>query len=161
MLTKLTIRNFKCFRDVEVELGPPKYNLDLSCAGRSLHQTLLLPAHVTMNPGAVLLLDEPDAHPEILRQRRTYQLFHKVEDALRTLGKSPWSADVKASDEFLDPLFQNFFDYLDLPNQMRKSDYHVLARYLEPEEIDPEVVEVLDAILQVVQRARPVASEAC
>lgn len=87
--------------------------------------------------------------------------LHKVEEALRTLGKWPWSADVKASDEFLDPLFQNFFECLQLPNQMRKSDYHVLARHLKREEIDPEAVEVLDAILEVAQRARPVLSEAC
>lgn len=54
---------------------PAKVQLDLSCAGRGLHQTLLLLAHMTMNPGAVLLLDEPDAHLEILRQRQTYQLL--------------------------------------------------------------------------------------
>jgi len=47
--------------------------LDLSCCGRGLHQTLLLLAYMYNNPGAVLLLDEPDAHLEILRQRQIYQ----------------------------------------------------------------------------------------
>jgi len=47
--------------------------LDLSAAGRGLQQTLLLLAYLHANPGAVLLLDEPDAHLEMLRQRQIYQ----------------------------------------------------------------------------------------
>ena len=73
------------------ELRPPRYiaergeiamsyrehgiELDLSSAGRGLQQTLLLLAYMYANPGAVLLLDEPDAHLEILRQRQIYQLL--------------------------------------------------------------------------------------
>jgi ABC-type taurine transport system ATPase subunit len=57
--------------------------LDLSASGRGLQQTLLLLAYVYANPGAVLLLDEPDAHLEILRQRQTYQL---LTDVARPLG---------------------------------------------------------------------------
>ena len=52
--------------------------LDLSCSGRGLQQTLLLLAYMVGNPGAVLLLDEPDAHLEILRQRQIYQLLTDV-----------------------------------------------------------------------------------
>ena len=37
--------------------------LDLSSSGRGLQQTLLLLAYMYANPGAVLLLDEPDAPP--------------------------------------------------------------------------------------------------
>ncbi|MBM4361429.1 MAG: AAA family ATPase [Deltaproteobacteria bacterium] len=47
-------------------------SLDLSASGRGQQQTLLLLAHMAANPGAVLLLDEPDAHLEILRQRQIY-----------------------------------------------------------------------------------------
>ncbi len=57
--------------------------LDLSSAGRGLQQTLLLLAYMYANPGAVLLLDEPDAHLEILRQRQIYQL---LSDLARTNG---------------------------------------------------------------------------
>jgi len=46
--------------------------------GRGMQQTLLLLAHLMVNPGSVLLLDEPDAHLEILRQRQVYQLFSRV-----------------------------------------------------------------------------------
>ena len=52
--------------------------LDLSSSGRGLQQTLLLLAYMYAHPGAVLLLDEPDAHLEILRQRQIYQLLTDV-----------------------------------------------------------------------------------
>lgn len=52
--------------------------LDLASAGRGLHQTLLLLAFMYANPGAVILLDEPDAHLEILRQRQIYRLLTEV-----------------------------------------------------------------------------------
>jgi len=52
--------------------------LDLSSSGRGLQQTLLLLAHLYANPGAVLLLDEPDAHLEFLRQRHTYNLLIQI-----------------------------------------------------------------------------------
>ncbi|MDR3087854.1 MAG: AAA family ATPase [Azoarcus sp.] len=52
--------------------------LDISSSGRGQQQTLLLLAHMAANPGTVLLLDEPDAHLEILRQRQIYQVLHET-----------------------------------------------------------------------------------
>lgn len=52
--------------------------LDISSSGRGLQQTLLLLAYLYVNEGAVLLLDEPDAHLEILRQREIYRLITNV-----------------------------------------------------------------------------------
>jgi len=52
--------------------------LDMSCSGRGLHQTLLLLSYMYANPGSILLLDEPDAHLEILRQRHIYQMLTDV-----------------------------------------------------------------------------------
>ena len=49
--------------------------LDLVSSGRGLQQTLLLLAHLYTHPASVLLLDEPDAHLEILRQRQIYQIL--------------------------------------------------------------------------------------
>ncbi|MCC7474828.1 MAG: AAA family ATPase [Pirellulales bacterium] len=49
--------------------------LDLSCSGRGLQQVLLLLSHLYAHPGTVLLLDEPDAHLEILRQRQVFELL--------------------------------------------------------------------------------------
>lgn len=54
--------------------------LDLSSSGRGLQQTLLILAYMRANPGAVILLDEPDAHLEILRQR---QIYHVITEAAR------------------------------------------------------------------------------
>lgn len=61
--------------EVEMTFSDRGVRLDLSSSGRGLQQTLLLLAHLTVNPGSVLLLDEPDAHLEILRQRQIYQLL--------------------------------------------------------------------------------------
>lgn len=52
--------------------------LDISASGRGLQQTLLLLSYMYANKGAVLLLDEPDAHLEILRQRQIYELLTEV-----------------------------------------------------------------------------------
>jgi hypothetical protein len=52
--------------------------LDLSSSGRGLQQTLLLLAHLYANPNTVLLLDEPDAHLELFRQRQTYRLISEL-----------------------------------------------------------------------------------
>jgi len=65
----------------EIEMSFRNINgtlLDLSASGRGLQQTLLLVAYLMTNPGSVLLLDEPDAHLEILRQRQIYRLLTQV-----------------------------------------------------------------------------------
>jgi energy-coupling factor transporter ATP-binding protein EcfA2 len=60
---------------IELSYRERGLELDLPSAGRGLQQTLLLLAHLYANPGSVLLLDEPDAHLEILRQRQIYSLL--------------------------------------------------------------------------------------
>ena len=64
--------------EIMMEYEEKNIRLDLSSAGRGLHQTLLLLTHMYAHPGTVLLLDEPDAHLEILRQRQIYQLLTDV-----------------------------------------------------------------------------------
>jgi ABC-type transport system involved in cytochrome c biogenesis ATPase subunit len=49
--------------------------LDISSAGRGVQQILLLLAYMAVNPGAIILLDEPDAHLEIIRQREIYRIL--------------------------------------------------------------------------------------
>ena len=53
-------------------------SLALSSSGRGLQQTLLLLAYLYTNRSSVLLLDEPDAHLEILRQRQIYHLLSEI-----------------------------------------------------------------------------------
>jgi Fe-S cluster assembly ATPase SufC len=80
----------------------------------------------------------------------------EVSTALKTLNKpDPWSVDIKASDEFLEPLFKKFFEKLKLPLQLRKSEYQVLASLASKNKLDHEIAEKLDAIVAVAQRAKP------
>ena len=84
------------------------------------------------------------------------ETIDEIENALETLGRgSPWSPDTKVSDDFLDPLFESFFNKLGLENLMRKTNYHTLVQYVLPDQIDPEVSEVLDGILAIAKQAKP------
>ena len=90
------------------------------------------------------------------RETAMQEAIAQMTSALKTLGRAdPWSADVKASDDFLDRLFAIYFEKLGLPNLMRKSDYHVLAGLVPAGRIDPEVTEKLDAIVAVAGQAKP------
>jgi len=90
------------------------------------------------------------------REQTMRACIQEIGNALRTLRRiEPWSADIKATDDFLDPLFQLFFDKLQLPNLLRKTDYHVLARLVPKEKIDPEIIAKLDGIVAVAQKAQP------
>ncbi len=73
--------------------------LDLSSSGRGLQQTLLLLAHLAVNTGSVLLLDEPDAHLEILRQRQVYELLTQAarEQRCQVIAGESFGGDSKRS----------------------------------------------------------------
>jgi ABC-type branched-subunit amino acid transport system ATPase component len=78
-----------------VELGEPMENekgavdlgyrqdgvagvMDLSLSGRGFQQMLLIFAHLFLHKGCVLLIDEPDAHLEILRQQQVFTLLRDI-----------------------------------------------------------------------------------
>jgi energy-coupling factor transporter ATP-binding protein EcfA2 len=67
----------------------------------------------------------------------------------------PFWLNTKISDDFLNPLFEAYFSELELPNLLRKTNYHRLADFIPIDQIDPEVIEKLDAIVEVAQRATP------
>ena len=81
------------------------------------------------------------------RRDKMIEAITKIETALRTLGKDPWSADSKVSDEFFKPLFDTYFASLKGDNRLNKSNYHELADFIEPGEIDADVVECLDKLV--------------
>ena len=84
------------------------------------------------------------------------QSIGEIEEALETLQKgSPWDPNTKVSDEFLDPLFEAYFKKLNLPNVMRKTNYHQLAALVPRHLIDDEVRQKLDSIVEMSKRARP------
>jgi energy-coupling factor transporter ATP-binding protein EcfA2 len=72
--------------------------------------------------------------------------------ALRSYDDS-WWVSMKATDDFLDPLFEDFFKRLKLPNLMRKSDYHSLVKYLPDELIADEIRQKLDVVAQIAEQA--------
>ncbi len=107
--------------------------------------------------------DEPDDLFSVPQRDRRVNIMRaaigEVEQALKILNKpGPWSADVKVTDDFLDPLFERYFRELSLPVSLRKSEYYRLARLMRREEIDPEVPQVLDRIAELAGRAVPMAS---
>jgi len=80
----------------------------------------------------------------------------EVGSALKTLKKLDlWSPDVKATDEFLDPLFDKYFEKLGLPNLIKKSDYHILAHLVPKDKINSEIAEKLAAIVEIAKKAKP------
>ena len=64
--------------EITMEYRERGSTLDISASGRGLQQTLLILAYMYSNPGAIILMDEPDAHLEILRQRNIYRLITEV-----------------------------------------------------------------------------------
>ncbi|MBS0466259.1 MAG: AAA family ATPase [Proteobacteria bacterium] len=55
-----------------------KEALDISSAGRGMLQMLLVFAYLYSHKRSVLLVDEPDAHLEILRQKQVYVLLRDI-----------------------------------------------------------------------------------
>ena len=81
--------------------------------------------------------------------------IREVENAMITLGRgSPWDIGSKVSDDFLTPVFERYFEKLELPNLMRKGSLHRLVRYMNIDDISPEVTEKLDEIARIARQAR-------
>lgn len=95
------------------------------------------------------------AHAES-RRKAMRETIEEMINAMKTLGKgSPWDKDTKVSDEFLIPLFREFFKKLGHYNVMDKKNFHELARFVSKEKIDPEVKEKLEAIVAAARAAKP------
>lgn len=81
----------------------------------------------------------------------------EITQALNTMGKgSPWSSDIKASEEVLMPLMRNYARKLGLPVQTEnKARLHELVDFIAIEEINDEVVSMLNALYATAQEAKP------
>ena len=100
------------------------------------------------------LLDDIEAKT---RRETLAQCIQELEQSLKTQRRpDPWGPDIKVTDDFLDPLFANYYERLGTPQQTFKRDYHGLADAIPVKEIAPEVSAALDAILEVAKRATPV-----
>lgn len=65
---------------IELQYRQPgvKETLDVSASGRGFQQMLLIFAYLYSHKGSVLMVDEPDAHLEILRQKQVYVLLRDI-----------------------------------------------------------------------------------
>ncbi len=94
-----------------------------------------------------------------LRSRQINAMAAAIEEvrtALQTLRKpDPFGTEIKASDEFLSPVFQIYYDRLGIMNLMQKTDFHILVRFVPADLIDVEIVEKLDKVVRIAGMAKP------
>ncbi len=93
---------------------------------------------------------------ENARQSMRSAVADRVTPAALRNREDPWWNTVRASDEFLDVVFPEFFKRLGLRPDFRKADYYRLVQYIPNELISPEMISVLDSVFEVASRARPV-----
>ena len=102
-------------------------------------------------PGPLFASVEPPRRVQAMRDS-----IDEVEEALAKLTRgSPWDGELKVSEEFLEPVFRRYYERLELPNEMAKKNFHVLARFIEEAELAPEVSEVLKLVSKVSSTAEP------
>jgi energy-coupling factor transporter ATP-binding protein EcfA2 len=83
-------------------------------------------------------------------------LIEEFDRALKTLSRpDSQSPEIKATDEFLDPLFKKLYESKGLPLLMRKTDYHVLVPFVPRDKIDPEIVQFLNQLVDIASQAKP------
>lgn len=88
------------------------------------------------------------------RENAMRSAIAEVQSALQTLENlSPWSADAKASDQVLIPVFRSYARRLDIFNEMAKKNFHRLVEHVPADELASEITEKLDAIAEVAARA--------
>ncbi len=127
MWKKREIENYFCKREVLLQFAEKTASVDGPLF------------ELALKPKRVRVMDE-----EINKLAKALELFGK---------QSPWSNDIKATDDFLDPLFTNYSRELGVPLVLRKSGYSSLVDFLSKEEIDKEIVEKLDEVVKVAKRA--------
>ena len=102
-------------------------------------------------PGPLFGQDEARRRVSVMRE-----VLDELNAASMQLRQEPlWSPQIKASGEALEPIFRAYFERLGLYNPMAKRNFHQLVQYVPEDEIDPEVVEKLDAIAAVAESVDP------
>lgn len=120
--------------NIELSYKQPavKEPLDVSLAGRGLQQMLLIFAYLYSHKKSVLLVDEPDAHLEILRQKQVYVLLRDIatdnESQVVIVTHSEVILD-EALDKNLTLLLEGRADDLAQKNDIRNSLKHFGASH--------------------------------
>lgn len=114
-----------------------KEELELSSSGRGFQQMLLIFAYLYSHKGSVLMVDEPDAHLEILRQKQVYVLLREIASENRSqviiVTHSEVILDEALSNNLtllLDGKAENLAKRNDIKNSLKHfgADHYVKAR---------------------------------
>ncbi|MDI6803573.1 MAG: AAA family ATPase [Bacteroidota bacterium] len=101
-------------------------------------------------------VDRDDLFGNAEAERRIQVMEESIAEisvAVQTLySYNPWSSEIKASEQFLDPLFKLYFKKLQLPNIMNKSNYYELAKFADPKDITDEIKQKLDIIVEIAKK---------
>lgn len=145
------------FDNLDKNLQQGQALVEMMWRRREIENYLCLPEVLLAYARHDLAVDDLFGQAEAGRREQIMrECITEVTAALKTLRKpDPWSINIKASTDFLDPLFEKYFEKLGLPNLLLKTHYHTLARFVPKEKIDSEVSEKLDAILDVATKAKP------
>jgi len=96
--------------------------------------------------------DVEDLVDRALIEERREALSRSIDElagALETLGRPGiYSDEIKASTDVLEPLFRRYARIRGIPETLSKSDFYLLAAMMKPDEVGPEVREVLDKIVR-------------
>ena len=136
-----------------------KAPLEVSAAGRGLQQMLLIFAYLYSHRKAVLLIDEPDAHLEILRQRQVYVLLREIAARNESQVVLVTHSEVVLA-EALGRNVTLLGERLGHPMLLRKGELHRLIRSVDPESIAPEVGEKLGLLERLLDRSERVEARA-
>lgn len=146
---KPDLRAFALFDRLDRPL-PPGFNIETHMwKRRELENYLALPDTLRRFASGGRGDDLVSRAESETRSEAMNSAIESVEAALKTLGKDPWSVDTKVSDEVLTPIFNRYYSQLNLTNRISKSDFHVLVDFMEPKDIDAEVIQVLDKISSI------------
>jgi len=83
--------------------------------------------------------------------------IEKIEESIKNIKpdiESIWSADLKASDEVLTPILHDYFKRMNQHSQIQKSRFHELIPFMNPKDVDNEIVEILDSIHRIASSSR-------
>ena len=145
------------FDRLEKELHTGSQLLERMWSRREIENYIVTPE--SLRRFVLMDLAGEDLFAKAERERRLEVLaacINELQAALKVARRpDPWGRDVKVTDDFLDPLFENYFQRLGTPQQIFKRDYHGLASAIPIEEIDGEVGEILDAVLATALQAKP------
>ena len=148
---------FALFDRLDRELHTASQLVERMWARREIENYLVTPesllAFIQLDLRVNDLIDQAEGN------RRKEILTACIQELVKALQVArrpdPWGPDIKVTDDFLDPLFENYFQRLGTPQQIFKRDYHGLADAIPLAQVASEISEKLDTLLNVAQRAQP------